>query len=89
MSEEFKTYVITYSRIFTATFRTNDIKRAHEHAAVVVKQFAEGECKVISIYAEDYVEPPKAETAYTKAEMRNLSLRSNINRLTDPPKGAA
>ncbi len=89
MSEEFKTYVITYSRVIKATFRTNDIKRAHEHAETVVKQFAGDECKVISIYAEDYVAPPKAETAYTKAEMRNLSLRSNINRLIDPPKGAA
>ncbi len=84
-----KKYIITYTRVISTEFMAPSIAKAAEHAAVVLKQFGVDECKVISIYAEDYVEPPKAETAYTKAEMRNLCLRSNINRLTDPPKGAA
>lgn len=56
-----KKFIATFTRTFYADFEAGNIEAAAVMAQRVVAQFPKDVCKLVSIYAEDYVEPPEPE----------------------------
>jgi len=82
-------FVVTYQKLVVVEQEANNMAEAAAIAERVLNQYAKGSVKILSIYADNYVEPTKAEEEqkkpFTKAEMMNLNLRANVRKLLGPP----
>lgn len=91
-----KNYYVKFLREFDAEVQADNVQYAQVLARRVIAQFPEGSCRLVSIIAEDYVDPVKklepgvqlTQEAQTILD-RNTGLASNVHSYIDEePKQA-
>jgi len=87
-----KTFIGKFTRDFEVAFEVENLEAAETAASAVLQQFPTGTCKLLSIFAEDYVEhiePVKDGGPVDSTAVRNAGLAKRVHALTDQPSPEA